>query len=67
MQNNTASRSVTVEEVAAAMGLSKNAVYAAADAGTLPFPAYRVGRRFVIPREPFERVMKGESPHDQAA
>jgi len=58
---------VQVGEVARRMGLSVNAVYNAARVGSLPFPTFRVGKRFVIPREPFERVLRGEVPSDRAA
>lgn len=55
------SLSVDPREVAAAMGISLNLFYKAAGAGELPFPVYRVGKRFVTPREPFERAMRGEA------
>lgn len=54
------SMSVDPREVAEAMGISLNLFYREAAAGSLPFPVYRVGKRFVTPREPFERVMRGE-------
>lgn len=52
--------SVDSKEIAAAMGISLNLFYKVAAAGGLPFPVYRVGKRFVTPREPFERAMRGE-------
>lgn len=52
-------RSIDIDDVAAAMGVSRGLVYKQAAEGTLPFPCFRVGKRFVIPREPFERVMTG--------
>lgn len=55
------SLSVDPREVAAAMGISLNLFYREAASGSLPFPVYRVGKRFVTPREPFERVMRGET------
>lgn len=55
------SMSVDPREVAAAMGISLNLFYKEAAAGGLPFPVFRVGKRFVTPREPFERVMRGEA------
>jgi predicted site-specific integrase-resolvase len=53
--------SVDPREVAAAMGISLNLFYKVAASGGLPFPVYRVGKRFVTPREPFERAMRGEA------
>ena len=54
--------SVDPRDVATAMGISLNLFYKEAAAGRLPFPVFRVGKRFVVPREPFERVMRGEMP-----
>lgn len=59
-EKTTNSLSVDPREVAEAMGISLNLFYREAAAGSLPFPVYRVGKRFVTPREPFERVMRGE-------
>lgn len=58
---------VAAKEVAQRTGLSVGAVYNAARAGNLPFPTFRVGKRFVIPREPFEKFLRGEVPSDRAA
>jgi excisionase family DNA binding protein len=52
-------RVYTVEEVASLLGLSRNHTYALARAGTLPFPCFRLGRRYVIPIEPFEEWLNG--------
>jgi excisionase family DNA binding protein len=54
------SRCVSVDEVAEAMGVSRNLAYKELATGNLPFPSFRVGKRFVIPRDSFERVMRGE-------
>lgn len=58
---------VQVGEVARRMGLSIGAVYVAARSDSLPFPTFRVGKRFVIPRQPFEKFLCGEVPSDRAA
>ena len=60
-EKTSTSLSVEPREIAEAMGISVNLFYREAAAGTLPFPVYRVGKRFVTPREPFERVMRGET------
>ena len=44
-----------VDEVAKLLGLSRNAAYAAAAAGQIP--SIRLGRRIVIPRLAFERML----------
>ena len=59
--NTSTSLSVEPREVAEAMGISLNLFYREAAAGNLPFPVYRVGKRFVTPRAPFERAMRGEA------
>ena len=63
----TKSEVVTAKEVAARTGLSVGAVYNAAKADALPFPAYRVGKRFIFPRAPFENFLRGEVPSGRAA
>ena len=46
----------TVEEAGCdILGLSKCSAYAAAKAGTLP--TIRIGRRLVVPRHPFEKLL----------
>lgn len=60
-KNPEASIAISPKEVADLMGISVNLFYREAAAGTLPFPVFRVGNRFVTPREPFERVMRGEA------
>lgn len=58
---------VQIDEVARRTGLSRGAIYVAARADSLPFPVFRVGKRFVIPRDPFEKFLRGEVPSDRAA
>lgn len=52
----------TIDEVAQAMGISRGLAYREAAAGGLPFPCYRVGARFVIPRKPFEDFLQTGKP-----
>jgi excisionase family DNA binding protein len=58
-QNSNAEQSValtyTVPEVAAKLGLSRNACYEAIGRGEIP--SLRFGRRVVIPRAAFERML----------
>lgn len=53
---------VTVDEVANAMGVSRNSIYNAAALGELPFPVYRLGKRYVIPRAQAEAAMGAPIP-----
>ena len=45
----------TIDEAAEILGVSRGTAYAAAAAGTLPI--IRFGRRQVVPRAPFERLL----------
>jgi excisionase family DNA binding protein len=47
---------ITVEEAAEALGISRNAAYAAVNAGQIP--AIRVGRRWLVPKIAFERMLE---------
>ncbi len=60
-EKTSSTMAVPPKEVAEAMGISVNLFYREAASGSLPFPVYRVGKRFVTPREPFERAMRGEA------
>lgn len=48
---------ITVEEAAEILGISKASAYRAAGAGEIP--AIRIGRRLVIPRASFEKFLAG--------
>jgi excisionase family DNA binding protein len=50
-------RTMTVEDVARALGISRNTAYAAARRGD--FPTVRIGSRVLVPREAFERWLEG--------
>ncbi len=58
---------VTIDEVARAMGIGRGLAYRAAEHGELPFPCLRVGRRFVIPRRPFEEFLQTGKATSNAA
>jgi excisionase family DNA binding protein len=52
---------VTVEEAARLLGISRETAYQQARLGRLgPVPVYRIGRRLVVPREALERALRGE-------
>ncbi len=48
---------LTVEEAAARLGIGRNAAYVAANKGQIP--AIRIGKRLLIPRAAFERLLAG--------
>jgi excisionase family DNA binding protein len=47
---------LTVEEAARALGINRNAAYAAVHNGELP--AIRVGRRLLVPKAAFQRMLE---------
>jgi excisionase family DNA binding protein len=49
---------LTVKQVQADLGMSKNAVYEAIGRGEIP--SVRVGRRILVPRGPYKRFLAGE-------
>ena len=53
-----ASDMVTVEDVAVRLGIGRNQAYEAVQAGKIP--ALRFGRRWLIPRAAFDRMLAGE-------
>lgn len=48
----------TVDEAAARLGIGRNAAYEAIKRGELP--ALKIGRRIVVPRAAFERLLAGD-------
>ena len=58
----TKSNNVPISEIAEAMSLGLNTFYSAARRGELPFPVVRVGKRFFIPRQPFEAFLATGRP-----
>jgi excisionase family DNA binding protein len=49
----------TIAEAAKELGIGKNQAYAAAQRGELP--VIRIGKRILVLREPFKRMLGGES------
>jgi excisionase family DNA binding protein len=54
--NSDTRKTLTVEEVAEALGVSRTSAYALARSGVLP--VLRVGKRIVIPRAAFEKFLE---------
>jgi excisionase family DNA binding protein len=50
---------ISLEEVAARLGIGRNQAYEAVQAGKIP--ALRFGRRWLIPRAAFDRMLAGET------
>jgi len=50
------SLTMTVEEAAAALGISRNLAYEAARDGRIP--AIRIGRRLLVPRRALEKLLE---------
>jgi excisionase family DNA binding protein len=50
---------VTVEDVATRLGIGRNQAYEAVQQGKIP--ALRFGRRWLIPRAAFDRMLAGET------
>jgi excisionase family DNA binding protein len=51
---------VTIEEAAEALGVSRGGAYRAAHAGELP--VIKIGKRLLIPRNRFEEMIEGRPP-----
>lgn len=51
---------LTVEEAAARLGISRTLAYELARAGRLPVPVLRLGRRVVVSRMALDRVLAAE-------
>jgi excisionase family DNA binding protein len=52
---------LSVEDVATRLGIGRNQAYEAVAAGKIA-GAFRLGRRWLIPRVPFERMLSGDAP-----
>ena len=53
-------------EVAERLDLAANTLYAYAKRGELPFPVRRVGPQYRVPKAPFDRWLRGETPEPAA-
>ncbi len=51
---------VTIDELAAKLGVDRGTAYRLARADKLPIPVIRVGRRQVVARAALERILAGE-------
>lgn len=51
---------MTIEDAAKALGVSRNTAYAAAARGEIP--AIRIGRRLLVPKVQLDRLLEGEAP-----
>lgn len=56
---------LSIAEAAAIIGVCTNSMHEALKRGD--FPSIRVGRRVLIPRAAFERILAGEAPVDRAS
>ena len=53
-------RTLTIEETARLLGISRTLAYELASTDRLPVPVIRLGRRLVVSRAALERVLTGE-------
>ena len=51
---------LTIDEVAAALGIDRSTAYALAKRDALPAPVLRLGRRLLVGRVALERALAGE-------
>lgn len=54
------SLTLTVEEVAQRLGISRTLAYELAATNQLPVPTFRLGRRLVVSRVALDRVLAGD-------
>lgn len=57
-------RTMTIEEAARVLGVSRGLAYAAARDGTLP--TIRIGRRLLVPTERLTALLEGREAKDAA-
>jgi len=53
----TSRATLTIEETAAQLGISRSSAYEAARRGQLGVPVIRIGRRLLVPRAALERLL----------
>ena len=58
---------LTIEEVAALLGIARSTAFALAKRDALPVPVIRLGRRMVVSRELIERLLAGKSTEGTTA
>lgn len=59
----TERRTLTVEQAAAVLGVSRSAAYRAATVGEIP--TIRIGRRVLVPRDLLERKLTEPAPEQR--
>lgn len=52
---------LSVEQAATLLGVTRDTVYRAIKAKTLPVPVYVIGKRMRIPRRAVERLLEGDA------
>jgi excisionase family DNA binding protein len=50
-----------VEDLAARLGIGRNQAYEAVQGGKIP-GAFRIGRRWLIPRASYQKMLSGQTP-----
>ena len=55
----------TIDEAAKELGIGINQAYAAAKRGEIP--TIRIGKRILVLREPFQRMLEGVTPGEAAS
>ena len=60
-------QTLTVEELAARLGISRKLAYALAAANRLPVPTIRLGRRLVVGRAAVDQLLAGQSVRRRGA
>jgi excisionase family DNA binding protein len=58
------SKTQTIDEAAKELGIGRNQAYAAAKRGEIP--TIRIGKRILVLREPFKRLLEGGSTSEVA-
>jgi excisionase family DNA binding protein len=62
----TVRATMTIEEVAAVLGLARSTAYDLAKSDRLPVPVIRAGNRIFVSRRLVERVLAGEVVREQS-
>ncbi len=59
MSDSQERKTLTIDEAAKLLGVGRNQAYEAARRGEIP--TLRIGRRLLVPRAAFERMLNGEA------
>jgi excisionase family DNA binding protein len=59
------SKTISIDEAARLLGIARNSAYDAAARGEIP--TIRIGKRILVPRVAFERMLAGETQPKAAA